>query len=459
MNISINKLSKYFFFFFGLTSSAIFIYNIFSYYSFQAPDGDAHNEYVYYLSIYLPDNLKLPSMSDTYEYFSPPLAYFFPALGIVLCRNLFTSEDYKTDCLDFYDNLGQAFLFFLFIIYIITLFYISKRLFKDYLKFFIPLLILTLSLSVNYQMFSSFRGETYILLFSSFVFLLLLKISQDSKINNFDYLYLGILIGLMLLSRQWSVFFLPTIFTFWVMNKTSTLKKRKMFYMLFISGLIGFLIASPFYISLQEKEDSIVAWNGDSYEIDIKKYPLSFYTNLGFSEGYFTNPTISNPEYDKYIHGRSIIPTFLSTIWGDPNGYFSYTHLRYLERNQTFEKYLGFVNLLGLSFIILFTSGLIKFLKSDKKNDKDNSETLFFRLIIFNFISTFIFYIVWMYLYLPSINANYMLQITNLLPFFGAYFIYKIKDTKNYNYVLFILLIMYFSLLPTFIYGSSYLIS
>ena len=64
-----------------------------------------------------------------------------------------------------------------------------------------------------------------------------------------------------------------------------------------------------------------------------------------------------------------------------------------------------------------------------------------------------------MYLYLPSINANYMLQITNLLPFFGAYFIYKIKDTKNYNYALFILLIMYFSLLPTFIYGSSYLIS
>ena len=114
MNISINKLSKYFFLFFGLTSSAIFIYNIFSYYSFQAPDGDAHNEYVYYLSIYLPDNLKLPSMSDTYEYFSPPVAYFFPALGIVLCRNLFTSEDYKTDCLDFYDNLGQAFLFFLF---------------------------------------------------------------------------------------------------------------------------------------------------------------------------------------------------------------------------------------------------------------------------------------------------------------------------------------------------------
>ena len=58
MNISIDKLSKYCFLFFGFTTSAIFIYNIFSYYSFQAPDGDAHNEYVYYLSIYLPDSLK-----------------------------------------------------------------------------------------------------------------------------------------------------------------------------------------------------------------------------------------------------------------------------------------------------------------------------------------------------------------------------------------------------------------
>ena len=459
MNRNINELAKYCFIFLGTTSLTIFIYNIFQFYSFQAPDGDAHNAYIYHLSVYLPDSLKLPTMMDTYEYFSPPIAYLFPAMSIVVCRNLFVSSDYKTDCLEFYDNFGQLFLLILFIFYIVILFYISKRLFKDYLKFFVPLFILTLSLSVNYQMFSSFRGESYILIFSSLVFLLLLKISQNSDVSKLDYIYLGILIGLMLLSRQWSVFFLPTIFFFWVINQTPSKNKRKMFYMLFISGLVGLIIASPFYMSLQEKEDSIVAWNGDSFEIDFTKYPSSFYTNLGFSEGFFINPTISNSEYEKYIHGESIIPTYLSTIWGDPNGYFSYTHLRYAERNISFEKYLGFVNVLGVSVFTLSILGVFKFLRKNNINKPNEVQKLFFRVIIFNFISTFIFYIMWMYLYLPSINSNYMLQITNLLPFFGAYFIYKINNAKNYNYAIFILLMVYILLIPTFIYGSSYLIN
>ena len=459
MNRDFEKISKYYIIFLGLFSIIIFLYNIFSYYSYQAPDGDAHSEYVYFLSIYLPDELRLPSMVDTYEYFSPPIAYLFPALSIVLCRNVITSEDYKTDCLDFYDNLGQVFLLFLFIIYLISLFFISKKLFKNYMKFFITLLVLTLSLSVNYQMFSSFRGETYIMFFSSLVFLLLLSMAQSSKINYLQYLYLGILLGLMLLSRQWAVFFLPTIFIFWLTNQTSQENKRKMFFGFFASGLIGLVIASPFYLSLQDKENSIAAWNGDSYEININKYPISFYTRLGFSEGYFTNPTIANPQYDEFIHGESIIPTFLSTIWGDPNGYFSYTHLRYLERNETFEKYLGVVNFIGLSFIMLFLSGVVKFYREKKRKTNNNLQILFFNLLIFNFVSTFIFYVIWMYLYLPSINANYMLQITNLLPFFGAYFIYKIKNVKNYYYALITLSILFILLIPTFIYGSSYLIN
>ena len=372
MNRDFEKISKYYIIFLGLFSIIIFLYNIFSYYSYQAPDGDAHSEYVYFLSIYLPDELRLPSMVDTYEYFSPPIAYLFPALSIVLCRNVITSEDYKTDCLDFYDNLGQVFLLFLFIIYLISLFFISKKLFKNHIKFFIPLLVLTLSLSVNYQMFSSFRGETYIMFFSSLVFLLLLSMAQSSKINYLQYLYLGILLGLMLLSRQWAVFFLPTIFIFWLTNQTSQENKRKMFFGFFASGLIGLVIASPFYLSLQNKENSIAAWNGDSYEININKYPISFYTRLGFSEGYFTNPTIANPQYDEFIHGESIIPTFLSTIWGDPNGYFSYTHLRYLERNETFERYLGVVNFIGLSFIMLFLSGVVKFYREKKRKTNNN---------------------------------------------------------------------------------------
>ena len=181
MDVNLDKLSKYILIFIGLISSSIFIYNILNYYSYQGPDGEAHSEYIYFLSIYLPDSLKLPSIGDTYEYFSPPIAYIFPALSQVLCRNLIESEDYKTDCIDFYDNLGQLFLFTIFLVYLYVLMKISQRLFKDYLKFFIPLLILTLSLSVNYQMFSYFRGESYILLFSSIVFSFVVKNFSEFK--------------------------------------------------------------------------------------------------------------------------------------------------------------------------------------------------------------------------------------------------------------------------------------
>ena len=85
---------------------------------------------------------------------------------------------------------------------------------------------------------------------------------------------------------------------------------------------------------------------------------------------------------------------------------------------KNFEKYLGFVNVIGIFLILLSSLGVYKFIKIDKTDIVNNSEIIYLRLIIFNFLSTFLLYIFWMYLYLPSINANYMLQITNLFPFF-----------------------------------------
>lgn len=458
MKSDYSKLFNYVVIPLGLITALIFIYNISVYYTNNGPDGDAHNEYVYYLSVYLPDTLKLPSIVDTYEYFSPPIPYLFPAMSIVLCRNILTSEDYKTDCLEFYDNFGQAFLFLIFVIYIIILFQISKKLFNEYQKFFVPLVILTMSLSVNYQMFSTFRGETYILFFSTLIFMLLLKISESEKRNLISYLSISLLIGLLLLSRQWSVFFLPTIFFFWIINKNSRENKKNMFYALFLSGLIGIVISIPFYTSLIEKENSVIAWNGESYEINLSKYPTSFYTEFGFSEGFFTNPTETNTNYKRYKNGEGLFPVYISTIWGDPNGYFSYIHLRNGERYQSFEKYLGVVYIISLFLIGLSVGGIFKFFQKSEK-EKSNQEILFFKLIIFNFFSTFLFYIMWMYLYLPSINANYILQITNLLPFFSAYYIYKIKNRKFYNYTIIALVVVYIFFIPTFIYGSSYLLN
>tara|TARA_B100000945_G_scaffold320714_1_gene331720 strand:+ start:790 stop:2163 length:1374 start_codon:yes stop_codon:yes gene_type:complete len=454
-NFDLNQVKKKLIFFLSISTVLIFILNISSYFSHNGPDGEAHNLYIYYLSMYLPDNFQLPSYADTYEYFSPPIAYIVPSLGIVLCRNIIESVDYKTDCLTFYDNFGQLFLFLIFISYLYVMLLVSKKLFDNYLKFYVPFLLLTLSLSINYQMFIFFRGESYILLFASLIFLLLIKLTETKKIKFFHYFVLGVLIGLMLLSRQWAVFFLPSIFYFWLINKVDNQKKVKMFYMFFMSFLISLFIASPFYISLQEKENSLTDLEYFPMdEVSIYKYPSEFYTDIGLSSGLFANPTITNPNFHEE---KSLFPMYLSTIWGDPKGYFSYNHLRYSEQNPKFEKYLGYVNLVGVFYVILFFLGVYRFYFSDKVAIKKVEKTII-RLIIFNFFSTFLLYIIWMYFYLPAISASYMLQITNLLPFLGAYFLYYMKSKRNYSLMVSLLLVLYISLIPTFIFRSSYFI-
>ena len=135
-NFDLNQMKKKLIFFLSISTVLIFILNISSYFSHNGPDGEAHNLYIYYLSMYLPDNFQLPSYADTYEYFSPPIAYIVPSLGIVLCRNIIESVDYKTDCLTFYDNFGQLFLFLIFISYLYVMLLVSKKLFDNYLKFY-----------------------------------------------------------------------------------------------------------------------------------------------------------------------------------------------------------------------------------------------------------------------------------------------------------------------------------
>ena len=232
-----------------------------------------------------------------------------------------------------------------------------------------------MSLSVNYQMFSTFRGETYILFFSTLIFMVLLKISESEKKNFISYLVISLLIGFLLLSRQWSVFFLPTIFFFWIINKNSRKNKKNMFYALFLSGLIGIVIATPFYTSLIEKENSITTWNGDSYQINLSKYPASFYTELGFSKGFLLTQLkqtliLKVHKWGKYISSIRFVDL------GRSNGYFSYTHLRNGERDQSFEQYLGLVNLISLFLIGLSAAGIFKFFQ--KSEEVKSSQKYYF---------------------------------------------------------------------------------
>ena len=59
--------------------------------------------------MYLPQEFRLPLKNDTYEFFNPPIAYIFPALVQVLCRNLSMSENLVEYCQPVYGKATQVF--------------------------------------------------------------------------------------------------------------------------------------------------------------------------------------------------------------------------------------------------------------------------------------------------------------------------------------------------------------
>ena len=73
---------------FGIVSISILyvlIYNLLHYDPIQGYDGDAHHAYVQnFLNLYTPGRLNQPSSNLTYEFFSPPFPYLFPAFVKVI---------------------------------------------------------------------------------------------------------------------------------------------------------------------------------------------------------------------------------------------------------------------------------------------------------------------------------------------------------------------------------------
>ena len=94
----------------------ILIYNILFYDPILGYDAEAHYAYIDTFSRYLPRKIYIPTSVDTREFFNPPVAYVFPSVVQVFCRNLIESENFLNDCKPIYGNLTQIFQNILFLI-------------------------------------------------------------------------------------------------------------------------------------------------------------------------------------------------------------------------------------------------------------------------------------------------------------------------------------------------------
>jgi len=399
-------------------SVSIFFLNIFSYDPRNGYDGDAHYLYVKFLTMNLPDNFKLPGIQDTYEFFSPPLAYIFPSLVGVLCRNVISSSDYENECYIFQDNFTQFFQLLIFVGLIFMYVKISNKLFPKDSRYRNTVLILLICLAPNYKAFMMFRGEPYLTFLITLMIYFLIQLYQDEKkLNIINFLFFGLLIGLVALSRQWGFLFFPCVVFFTFISR-KILPFKKTFSLFIFSSIVGFIISGWFYLNLYNQYGTFAKFNLEPNTLSILDLIRITYINVNIGD-LFTNPTRSSSL-------KGLFPIFYADLWGDYSAHFSYLDYKLYGRDLKFETYLGRVSLISIypSFLIIY--GLIK-LSIDLFNKKIDLISTTQKVIIFNVVTTWLFYCIWIIKY-QFINGNiiggvspvYMLQLVNLFPFIGG---------------------------------------
>ncbi len=416
----------------------IMIFNVFSYYHEFGYDGQDHKWYIEVLP------LDLPTQNDTKEFFSPPLPYLFPSIIDSICDKLVEANLTSVNCSIYYGNISQLFQLFMFFIilfcYIKILNLLSEN--KNYKNL---TLILLLLIPVNYKTFVMIRGEPYVSFFFFIILYLLFSIiSREKDIKRADYIFLTLLMGGLGLSRQWGLLLLPGIFlTIFLVKKYKDKEfSKKYTRLVFSSSVFSFPLYFWFYIHLFINYGSITAFNREPLPFNFSNQSTSFYFDLALVD-IFTRP----------IRGFSLenklFPILYSETWGDYFGYFLITHAKGgLEANYGLVPYLGRVNLLAIIPTLLFIFGIFYFFikfKNLNVNQKIMYST-FLLCVSFMWIGYMWFVIKYPnYSKGDTIKATFILQLIQLLPFFGSIFV--IHNLKNrwvfnllYSVIIFILI-------------------
>ncbi len=419
----------------SISTFFILIYNIIHYSPILGYDAEAHFSYVDYLSRHLPRELKLPSHSETREFFSPPVGYLFPSFIQVFCRNLIDSNNLLSDCQPIYGKATQIFQSILYIVTICINLYTLKLITKSKNIFNVGYLILISLLAVNYRTISMIRGEPYILFFLSLFLLVILKMqNSDYNFGLEQVFYTGVIIACIALSRQWGfLLFIPLIVLLFYRNS-----KRNYLIFWSSSSFIGGLFSSWFYIGLYQKYGSFTAFNMESKGFSFNNHNLSFYLpNLSQLEFLFTKPI--RPNLDNQFF--SII---YSDLWGDYWGYFSFTS-RFLNdgRNQLMiGDYLARVNIVSL----FSTTIIVYFCYLSYKKYKSNFIIQYVNLA---WICSLIGYLIFAIMYPTSsgdtIKSTYIIQAFHLMVFLASIYFYDLKrlNRKIYNGILLTLIVVY----------------
>ncbi len=393
---------------------------------------------------------RFPTPTESREFFSPPLPYFFPSLFMSL---------FHIDIL-VAARLAQLINFLLSIGVTVTLINICKIIQRNSNYLQIASLAFLGILPVYYKSMAFVRGEPYSIFFAVLSAKILLEIIVLKQQSFAKALKLGICIGFLLLTRQWAFFLLPAMIITVVIDAWKHSERIPDYLkMSVVSLMVILIISSWFYFHLLISAGSPMAFNRASAEqFNFANQSRAFY--LGRGSGRLFN----DPVRDSFP--RQFIPIFYSETWGDYWCYFSifgwdsresayvagdllayYVSIapEWLTTNRfSMGAYLGRVNLVSILPTLLallgFCSGFIAFCYTllQKRPSTENISNSFFMLLI---LSSMLGYL-WFHIQYPvpgegdTIKATYMLQIFPFVALLAGGVMQRIRRISPFPYYL-----------------------
>ncbi len=264
-------------------------------------DAEHHAAYVKTLA-----EGRLPDLDDTREFFSPPLPYLLPATLVALGTSLDTAMwAGQLQNVAIWLGLCAATLL------LAEQLRPGSRVLKRGALFFLA------TLPALHRTFSFFRGEPLLALLSVLALLLGFRLfaGEPPPSSWRRAVLLGLVLGLLLLTRQQGVFLIGAL-TLLALARAAAEPPaaRRRLADLCIAGAVTCAVAGGFYLSLWSRYGSPAAFNKRRAPFSFANRPGLFY--FGWGDGLlFTDPV--RPSFK-----GQFLPLMYADAWGDYYGYF-----------------------------------------------------------------------------------------------------------------------------------------
>lgn len=327
-------------------------------------DGVGHLRYVGALA-----EGRIPTHEDTKEFFTPPLPFVVPALAYAIIREPCTAAGVGSEwdissippCLVVAGKVGQAQNVVVSLVLTFTLLKLSELLVPGSAIFKSSALALVGSLPVYYKTFAFVRSEPLLVaLVLIALYQVLAMLMGAKRCTLLNTVILGVVLGFVVLSRQWGFFLLPGVA---LVPLLLALKEGRRALPLAgavaASFVIAALVGGWFYVLNQVRYGTVAAFNRQADEhFSFANQPPEFYVGTG-GEALFREPI--RPAFP-----NQLFPTFYSDTWGDYWCYFSVTGCgsrrgfdESISNLEQMKGYLGRVNLVSLAPTALLGAGFL----------------------------------------------------------------------------------------------------